>query len=77
MTGTPRAHRGYDYLDVAVDDRSRVAYVGVFGDERGTMCARFVLDAAAFFASHGVRIERVLTDNAKNYTRSSWTGCHP
>jgi transposase InsO family protein len=70
VTGTPRSHRGYDYLHVAVDDMSRVAYVGAFGDERGTTCARFVLDAAAFFARHGVRIERVLTDNAKNYTVS-------
>ena len=70
MTGTPRSHRGYDYLHVAVDDMSRVAYVAAFDDERGTTCARFVLDAAAFFASRGVRIERVLTDNARNYTAS-------
>jgi transposase InsO family protein len=70
VTGTPRSHRGYDYLHVAVDDMSRVAYVGVFDDERGTTCARFVLDAAAFFARRGVRIERVLTDNAKNSTLS-------
>ncbi len=70
VTGTPRSHRGYDYLHVAVDDMSRVAYVAPFNDERGATCARFVLDAAAFFASHGVRIERVLTDNAKNYTLS-------
>jgi transposase InsO family protein len=62
---------GYDYLHVAVDDMSRVAYVAAFEDERGTTCARFVLDAAAFFASRGVRIERVLTDNAKNYTLSN------
>jgi hypothetical protein len=41
-----------------------------YDDERGTTCARFLLDAAAFFASHGVRIERVLTDNARNYTLS-------
>lgn len=61
---------GYDYLHVAVDDMSRVAYVAAFSDERGTTCAKFLLDAAAFFASHGVRIERVLTDNAKNYTLS-------
>jgi transposase InsO family protein len=45
--------------------------VGVFADERGVSCARFMLDAAAFFAARGVRIERVLTDNAKNYTRST------
>jgi transposase InsO family protein len=70
VTGTPRSRAGYDYLHVAIDDMSRVAYVAPFGDERGTTCARFVLDAAAFFASHGVRIERVLTDNAKNYTLS-------
>jgi transposase InsO family protein len=72
VTGTPRTRgSGYDYLHVAVDDMSRVAYVGVFDDERGATCARFVLDAAAFFARHGVRIERVLTDNAKNYTLST------
>jgi transposase InsO family protein len=71
ITGTPRSRgAGYDYLHVAVDDMSRVAYVAPFADEQGTTCARFVLDAAAFFASHGVRIERVLTDNAKNYTLS-------
>jgi transposase InsO family protein len=70
VTGTPRSHRGYDYLHVAIDDMSRVAYVAPFDDERGTTCARFLLDAAAFFARHGVRVERVLTDNAKNYTRS-------
>jgi transposase InsO family protein len=71
VTGTPRSHRGYDYLHVAIDDMSRVAYVAPFDDERGTTCARFLLDAASFFARHGVRIERVLTDNAKNYTLSS------
>ena len=61
---------GYDFVHLAVDDVSRVAYVGIFPDERGTTCAGFLLDAAAFFAGHGVRIERVITDNAKNYTRS-------
>jgi transposase InsO family protein len=71
VTGTPRSHRGYDYLHVAVDDMSRVAYVAPFDDERGPTCARFLLDAAAFFAGHGVRIERVLTDNARNYTMSN------
>ena len=68
--GTPRARAGYDYLHHALDDTSRVAYVGAFGDERGVTCARFLREAAAFFARHGVRIERVLTDNAKNYTDS-------
>src|ERR1035437_4199366 len=70
VTGTPRSHAGYDYLHVAIDDMSRVAFVAPYRDERGTTCARFLLNAAAFFAGHGVRIERVLTDNARNYTTS-------
>ena len=49
---------------------SRVAYVDVLSDERGPTCARFLREAAAWFARQGVRIERVMTDNALNYTRS-------
>jgi transposase InsO family protein len=61
---------GYDYIHSAVDDRSRVAFSQVLGDESGTTAARFLVEAAAFFAEHGVRIERILTDNAKAYTQS-------
>ncbi|HEV8698791.1 MAG TPA: IS481 family transposase [Candidatus Limnocylindrales bacterium] len=68
--GTPRARRGYDYIHQAIDDMSRVAYADVFADERGPTCARFLRDAAAWFARQGVRIERVMTDNARNYTLS-------
>jgi len=61
---------GYDYLHVAIDDHSRVAFVQSLPDEKGPTCAQFVADATAFFAEHGVRIERVMTDNAMNYRRS-------
>lgn len=61
---------GFDFLHVAIDDHSRVAYVRSLPDERGPTCAQFLADAAAFFASHGVTIERVMTDNALNYRRS-------
>lgn len=65
-------HRGagYDFLHAAVDDRSRYAYVEVLADERGPTCAGFVLRAAAHFAERGVKIERVMTDRAKNYVVS-------
>jgi Integrase core domain len=53
-----------------VDDRSRVAFSQVLDDETAKTCARFLVEAAGFFAEHGVRIERVLTDNAKAYTES-------
>ena len=61
---------GYDDVHSAVDDRSRVAFSQIHPDETGETSARFLVRAAAFFAEHGVRIERVLTDNAKAYTDS-------
>jgi transposase InsO family protein len=71
QTGQMRNKRvGFDYLHVAVDDHSRVAFVRCLPDEQGPTCGRFVDDATAFFASHGVTIERVMTDNAMNYRRS-------
>ena len=59
---------GLDYLHVAVDDHSRYAYVAVLPDERGASCAAFLEQALAAFARRGVRVRRVLTDNAKAYT---------
>lgn len=61
---------GYDYLHVAIDDHSRYAYVEVLANERGETCAGFVLRTAAHMAAQGIRIERVMTDQAKNYTLS-------
>ena len=68
-TATPRDRgAGWDFVHVAVDDRSRVAYVEVLADEKGTTCAGFLYRAARWFRDeHGVTIRRVLTDNAKNY----------
>jgi transposase InsO family protein len=70
----PNRHRttGFDYIHSAVDDHTRIAYSEVHRDEKGTTCAGFLHRAAAFFARHGItRIERVLTDNAFAYRRSS------
>jgi transposase InsO family protein len=64
------ARTGYDYLHACVDDHSRVAYVEVHPDERGSTCAAFLARAAGFYAERGVAIERVMTDNAMNYVRS-------
>jgi transposase InsO family protein len=61
---------GYDYLHVAVDDYSRVAFVQALPDEKGPTCAGFVQAAADFFGRQGVRIERIMTDNAMNYRKS-------
>ena len=61
---------GYDYIHSAVDDRSRVAFSQILPDEKATTAARFLVEAAGFFAEHGVTIQRVLTDNAKAYAES-------
>ena len=62
---------GYDYVHAAVDDHSRLAYAEVLPDEKGPTCAEFLARAAAWFAAHGItRIERIMTDNARNYVVS-------
>lgn len=61
---------GYDYLHAAVDDHSRYAYVEVHADERGTTCAGFLSRATAHFSDLGVRVEGVMTDQARNYVLS-------
>jgi transposase InsO family protein len=60
--------QGNVFLHVAVDDASRLAFAQLLPDERGESCARFLRDTAAFFAAHGIQIERILTDNARAYT---------
>jgi transposase InsO family protein len=61
--------RGWEYLHVAVDDRTRVPYVERLWGERGGDCAAFLRRAVAFFLDHGVRVRQVMTDNAFAYTR--------
>jgi len=58
---------GYDYLHVAIDDHSRVAYIEALPDERDTTCAGFLHRAITWFRDHGVFVLRILTDNAKVY----------
>jgi transposase InsO family protein len=65
---------GYDFLHVAVDDHSRLAYVEALPDERDPTSAGFLRRATAWFARYGVTVERVLTDNAKVYRIGrNWT----
>lgn len=63
---------GFDYVHSAVDDHSRFAYSEIHPDERAETCATFLTRAAAAFADAGItRIERVITDNALAYRRST------
>ena len=63
---------GFDYIHAAIDDHSRLAYAEIHPDEKALTCAAFLHRAAAFFAGHGIdAIERVMTDNALAYRRST------
>jgi transposase InsO family protein len=59
---------GMDFIHVAVDDFSRVAYAEIHPNERAETCAAFLHRAAQWFHdTHRVTVRRVLTDNAKCY----------
>ena len=62
-----RKQTGWEYVHVCVDDATRLAYVEVLGDERGLTAAGFLRRAVAFYATHGIPVERVMTDNGSGY----------
>src|SRR5258708_1262772 len=71
-----RFHRfsgaGWEYLHVAVDDHSRVAYVELLPDEGQATARRFLRGALRWFRAHRVRVRRILTDNGSAYRSRSF-----
>jgi transposase InsO family protein len=65
---------GYDCVHTAIDDHTRLAYSEVLPDERDPTCAAFLDRALAWFAGHGITVERVLTDNAMVYRHGTQWG---
>jgi transposase InsO family protein len=58
---------GWEFVHVCVDDATRLAYVEVLDDEKATTAAAFLARAVAFYAAHGIAVQRVLTDNGPAY----------
>jgi transposase InsO family protein len=65
--GVERKIIGWEYVHIAVDDYSRLAYAEVLNDEKATTAIAFLNRAVAFYAQHGITIERLLTDNGSAY----------
>jgi transposase InsO family protein len=65
--GNRRRSVGWEYVHVAIDDYSRLAYVEVLEDEKAATAIGFLKRALAFFARFGIRVERILTDNGSAY----------
>jgi transposase InsO family protein len=63
---TPRGG-GWEFVHVAIDDATRLAYVEVRGSQRVRTCVAFLKRARQWFARCGIRIRRILTDNGSAY----------
>ena len=65
-----RRKPGWEYLHVCVDDASRAAYTAILPDETAESAVEFLWFSVCWYASHGIKVERVLTDNGSCY--KSW-----
>jgi transposase InsO family protein len=65
--GIKRKIIGWEYVHIAIDDCTRLAYAEVLPDEKATTAIAFLRRAVAFFERHGVQVERLLTDNGSAY----------
>lgn len=61
-------HLGWEFVHVCVDDATRLAYVEVLNDQKATTAVGFLRRAIGFYASHGVSVKELLTDNGSAYS---------
>jgi transposase InsO family protein len=61
------APTGWEFVHVCVDDATRLAYAEVLSDEKATSAVAFLGRAVAFYAAHGITVQRVMTDNGSPY----------
>jgi transposase InsO family protein len=65
--GIRRGTVGYEYVHIAVDDYSRLAYAEVLPDEKARTAAAFLRRAVAFYRQYGIRVEAIISDNGPCY----------
>jgi transposase InsO family protein len=65
--GKARNVVGWEYVHIAIDDATRLAYVEVLCDEKGLTAVGFLRRAVRHYASYGIQVERVITDNGSPY----------
>lgn len=73
----PRSRRrdvilGHAFVHTVIDDHSRVAYAEIHDDEKAVTAIGVLQRAVSWFADHGVRVERVLSDNGSAYKSHAW-----
>lgn len=65
--GASRGTVGWEYVHIAIDDCTRLAYAEVLTDEKASTAVAFLARAIDFYRRHGVTVERVMTDNGSAY----------
>jgi transposase InsO family protein len=67
---------GWEFVHIAIDDYSRVAYVEVLPNELGVTTAAFLQRALGWFRRRGIRVRRILSDNGSPYVSKVFrAGC--
>jgi transposase InsO family protein len=75
--GHRRLTVGWEFVHVAVDDYSRLAYAEVLPDEKAVTAIGFLRRAVDFYRRHGIQVERLLTDNGSAYVSALHSlACH-
>jgi transposase InsO family protein len=62
-----KGRSGWEFVHVCVDDHSRLAYAEVLADEKADTAIAFLRRAVGFYTSHGITVQRLMTDNASAY----------
>jgi transposase InsO family protein len=65
--GVDRYTVGWEYVHIAIDDCTRLAYAEVLNDEKATTVVAFLRRAVAFYERHGMTVKQLLTDNGGGY----------
>jgi transposase InsO family protein len=65
--GIKHGTAGWEFVHVAVDDFSRLAYAEVLPNEKASTVIAFLRRTVAFYAAHDITVERVMTDNGSAY----------
>jgi transposase InsO family protein len=70
ITGNPKDETrgaGWEYLHIAIDDHSRIAFSAIYPDEKAVSSSHFLRQATAYYQRFGIQVQRVLTDNGPCY----------
>ena len=66
---------GYQYLYVAIDDHTRLAFASVYPDETSASSTAFLAALVHFYGAYDIAVERVLTDNGSCFKRRWADAC--